>query len=94
MERQGEPAIITALVGAVDAIFNAFEAAYRGLVQTMIGLLLWTGIIGFGLVFVAETIEFEMNPSDASLDLSMRAFMFSAMFYALRLFVRSLRARR
>ena len=93
MDRQGEPAIITAPVGAVDAIFNAFEAAYRGLVRAMIGLVLWTGIIGFGSVFVVETIGFETNAPDANLDLSIRAFMLASMFYGLRLFVRSLRTR-
>ena len=84
MNRNDPETIATAFIAAIDAFFRTIEAAYLGLFRSIMWLILWTGIIGFGLIFLVNTIGYEINAPGASLELSRTALLFSIGCYCLR----------
>jgi hypothetical protein len=44
----------------------------------------WSGIIGFAVCFVVESLGFELNMPNANLEHAMNYALMSAVFYSLR----------
>ena len=94
MDNRDTPKLVATLVNAIEAAFDAWTAAYLGVLRAMTYLMIWTAIIGFGAIFVVNTIGFEMDAPGARLDISVDALIAAFMFYTFRFLVRFIDVRR